>query len=268
LTRENKNIHVFGQKAPISLAIEIGNRFITLTKNCFIIIVQYDNMVEFLEVFHHEEQRVLIQYLIEEKKNFIKQMGTIYIIFRCLIIPFWSTLSKNQPKRVYYESIENFKLVCTDVVAASNPLIKLLEIGKQHQSDNLYKLACDEINKYLDDEESLVDMKQMGKNGVTACIEYIAQITKNKELTSSADEDLISATNTKLERLFGLMNLPEPTKFNLRKKLFSFLNCCEFNKTLPILSTRDDWNVILDNAVESTKAHVNSLMEAEMKETI
>ena len=55
---------------------------------------------------------------------------------------------------MYYESIENFKIICTDVVAASNPLIKLLEIGKQHQSNNLYKLACDEINKHLEDEES------------------------------------------------------------------------------------------------------------------
>ena len=88
LTRENKNIHVFGQKAPISLAIEIGNRFLTLTKNCSIIIVQYDNIVEFLEVFHHEEQRVLIQLFKEEKKHFITQMGTLFIIFRCLIIPF------------------------------------------------------------------------------------------------------------------------------------------------------------------------------------
>jgi hypothetical protein len=61
LARENKKIYVFGQKAPISLAIEIGNRFLTLTKNCSIIIVQYDNMLEFLKVFHHEKQRVLIQ---------------------------------------------------------------------------------------------------------------------------------------------------------------------------------------------------------------
>ena len=83
-------------------------------------------------------------------------------------------MSKNQPKRVFYKSIEIFKLVCTDVAAASNPLIKLLEIGKHHQSNNLFKLACDEINKYLDDEESLVDMKQLVKNGVNACIEYLA----------------------------------------------------------------------------------------------
>ena len=88
-------------------------------------------------------------------------MGTLSIIFRCLVIPFWSTMSKNQTKKVYYESIENFKIICTDVVAASNPLIKLLEIGKQHQSNNLYKLACDKINKHLDDEERLLDMKQM-----------------------------------------------------------------------------------------------------------
>jgi hypothetical protein len=71
--------------------------------------------------------------------------------------------------------------------------------------NKLYKLACDEINEHLEDEESLVDMKQMVKNGVNTCIEYLAKITKNKELTSFADEDLILATNTNLERLFGLM---------------------------------------------------------------
>ena len=154
------------------------------------------------------------------------------------------------------------------MVAASNPLIKLLEIGKQHQSNNLYKLACDEINKHLEDEESLLDMKQMVKNGVNACIEYLAKIIKNKELTSSDEDDLILATNTNVERLFGLMKSLEPTKFNLRKELFSSLNCCKFNKCLPILSARDDWNDILDHAVESTKAHVNSLMEAEANRTI
>jgi hypothetical protein len=56
--------------------------------------------------------------------------------------------------------------------------------------------------------------------------------------------------------------------FNLRKELFSSLNCYKFNKCLPILSARDDWNVILNHAVESTKPHVNSLMEAEANKTI
>ena len=263
LVRENKNIYVYGEKAPISMKIEIGTRFHVLTKNSSVIIVHYNNMLQFLETFHLSDQRALIQFMRAEKTNFICQMGTVSILFRALIIPFWSLMSKNQTKEVYYSSINNFTDACYLIMAASDPLIKLLEMGKINQPDSLYQLVCNKMNEIMIDDEKREEMKQLVILGVNSCLDYLNKITAGKELTTSEDTDLILSTNANVERLFGLMKASEPTKFNLKPELFSALNCSKFNRCLEILSARDDWNAILDKATISTKEYVEAILASE-----
>ena len=258
-----KHIYIDGEKAAISMTVEIGNRFYTLTKNSSVIVLHYDNMILFLKTFHRLEQNALIQFMEGQRNNFILQMGTLSILFRTLIIPFWQKMSKNQIKKDYVANIEKFFVSATSIIGASNPIIKLLELGNVNTENNLYKMVGDKIHKIIEDDHRLEESKILVKNAISACLDYLKKITKSKDLTSSIDNDLILSTNTVVERIFGSMKALEPTKFNLNNELFSALNCCKFNHCLETLSARPDWETILKNAIRDTKQNVEMILRAE-----
>ena len=143
LQGNGKHIYVDGEKTPISMTVEIGNRFYTLTKNSSVIVLHYDNMLIFLKTFQRLEQNALIQFMEGQRNNFIIQMGTLSILFRSLIIPFWQTMSKNQIEKKYHANIHNFIVLASSIIDASNPIIKLLEIGNVDTVNLLYKLVWD-----------------------------------------------------------------------------------------------------------------------------
>ena len=267
LQGNGKHIYVDGEKTPISMTVEIGNRFYTLTKNSSVIVLHYDNMLTFLKTFHRLEQNALIQFMEGQRNNFIIQMGTLSILFRSLIIPFWQTMSKNQIKKKYHANIHNFIVLASSIIDASNPIIKLLEIGNVDTANSLYKLVGDKIQIVIEDDERLQE-KMLVRNAITAGLDYLKKIIESKELTSSDDNDLILSTNANVERVFGLMKSLEPTKFNLKKELFSALNCCKFNHSIEKLSARPDWQIILEKAINSTRENVEDILRAEnMRET-
>ena len=267
LQGNGKHIYVDGEKTPISMTVEIGNRFYTLTKNSSVIVLHYDNMLTFLKTFHRLEQNALIQFMKSQRNNFIIQMGTLSILFRSLIIPFWQTMSKNQIKKKYHANIHNFIVLASSIIDASNPIIKLLEIGNVDTANSLYKLVGDKIQIVIEDDERLQE-KMLVRNAITAGLDYLKKIIESKELTSSDDNDLILSTNANVERVFGLMKSLEPTKFNLKEELFSALNCCKFNHSIEKLSARPDWQIILEKAINSTRENVEDILRAEnMRET-
>ena len=268
LQGNGKHIYVDGEKTPISMTVEIGNRFYTLTKNSSVIVLHYDNMLIFLKTFQRLEQNALIQFMEGQRNNFIIQMGTLSILFRSLIIPFWQTMSKNQIEKKYHANIHNFIVLASSIIDASNPIIKLLEIGNVDSANSLYKLVGDKIQTVIEDDERLQETKMLVRNAITACLDYLKKITESKELTSSDDNDLILSTNANVERVFGLMKSLEPTKFNLKKELFSALNCCKFNHSIEKLSARPDWQIILEKAINSTRENVEDILRAKnMRET-
>ena len=176
-------------------------------------------------------------------------------------------MSKNQIKKKYHANIHNFIVLASSIIDASNPIIKLLEIGNVDTANSLYKLVGDKIQIVIEDDERLQE-KMLVRNAITAGLDYLKKIIESKELTSSDDNDLILSTNANVERVFGLMKSLEPTKFNLKKELFSALNCCKFNHSIEKLSARPDWQIILEKAINSTRENVEDILRAEnMRET-
>jgi hypothetical protein len=172
-------------------------------------------MLDFLKLFYGEVHITLINYMENEKDNFILQLGTMSLLFRCLIVPFWTIMAKTQRKSEYLSNIADFRSNSSMIIESSNPVLKVLEIPKFANKSNVYKLVGLAIQEQFKNGDSLLtENKLLVRNCITECIKYLDKIKAGQELNNAryqdpeapAEEhnDVVLSTNVGIERKVGL----------------------------------------------------------------